>query len=121
MKKMDRTVFFDNLTSRSMEMVNKMPLSIFMTFWAVSALFVITPGADRDYAISAGIRGSTVVPAVGGLPFGHLIATIIVAAGVGTFVAGYPAALTFLTVTGAAMAIIAVLLLAEQFFREYTQ
>ncbi|WP_132927709.1 MULTISPECIES: LysE family translocator [Sodalis] len=79
-----------------------MTLSIFMTFWAVSALFVITPGADWAYAISAGIRGSTVVPAVGGLLFGHLIATIIVAAGVGTFVAGYPAALTFLTVAGAA-------------------
>ncbi len=35
-----------------------------MAFWAVSFLFVITPGADWAYAISAGLRGHTVVPAV---------------------------------------------------------
>lgn len=35
-------------------------------FWAVSFLFVLTPGADWAYAIAAGLRHRTVVPAVGG-------------------------------------------------------
>lgn len=70
-------------------------------FWVLSLLFVITPGADWAYAISAGLRGR-VVPAVGGLLSGHLMATVIVAAGVGTLLASVPLALTVLTVAGAA-------------------
>ncbi len=50
-------------------------------FWAVSFLLVITPGADWAYAIAAGLRHSTVLPAVGGLLTGHLAATAVVAAG----------------------------------------
>ena len=72
------------------------------TFWAVSLLFVITPGADWAYAISAGLRHRTVVPAVGGLLAGHLLATVVVAAGVATIVARSPTVLTALTLTGAA-------------------
>jgi len=79
-----------------------MNLSTFIAFWAVSILFVITPGADWAYAISAGLKGRVVIPAIGGLLSGHLIATIVVAAGVGTLVASHPFALTVLTVAGAA-------------------
>ncbi|KAF1370073.1 MULTISPECIES: LysE family translocator [Enterobacteriaceae] len=78
-----------------------MSLSMFAAFWAVSVLFVITPGADWAYAISAGIRGHRVVPAVAGMLSGHLVATIIVAAGVGSVIAGAPGVLTALTVAGA--------------------
>lgn len=79
-----------------------MSLSTFAAFWAVSFLFVITPGADWAYAISAGLRERVVIPAVAGLLSGHLVATIIVAAGVGGVVAGAPVALSAMTVAGAA-------------------
>lgn len=82
-------------------MARAMTLSVFVAFWAVSILFVITPGADWAYAISAGLRGRVVIPAVGGLLSGHLIATLIVAAGVGTLVTNHPLALSVLTVAGA--------------------
>lgn len=78
-----------------------MTLSVFVAFWAVSMLFIITPGADWAYAISAGLKGRVVLPAVAGLLSGHLLATVIVAAGVGTLVAGNPFALSVLTVAGA--------------------
>ncbi|CAI1103624.1 Homoserine/homoserine lactone efflux protein [Serratia liquefaciens] len=78
-----------------------MTLAIFAAFWAVSILFVITPGLDWAYIISAGIRGRVVVPAVVGLLCGHLIAIAIVAAGVGALVTGSPMALTALTLLGA--------------------
>lgn len=71
-------------------------------FWAVSFLFVMTPGADWAYAISAGLRHRTVIPAVGGLLTGHLAATAVVAAGLGAVVAASPAVLTVLTVAGSA-------------------
>ena len=70
-------------------------------FWMLSFLFVITPGADWAYSISAGLR-NRVVPAVAGLLAGHLAATAVVVAGVGTLLAGIPIALTVLTVAGAA-------------------
>lgn len=78
-----------------------MSLSMFAAFWAVSVLFIITPGADWAYAISAGIRGRRVVPAVAGMLSGHLVATLIVAAGAGSVIAGAPGILTTLTVAGA--------------------
>ncbi|RKQ60981.1 threonine/homoserine/homoserine lactone efflux protein [Vogesella indigofera] len=78
-----------------------MSYGIFAAFWAVSILFVITPGVDWAYAISAGMRGRVVVPAVAGLLIGHLLATLVVAAGVGALVAGHPLTLTALTVVGA--------------------
>ncbi|SDZ68611.1 LysE family translocator [Pseudomonas sp. NFIX28] len=78
-----------------------MSLSIFATFWAVSFLFVITPGADWAYAISAGLFGRVVIPAVAGLLIGHLLATLIVAAGVGGLIASNPLALLLLTLGGA--------------------
>jgi threonine/homoserine/homoserine lactone efflux protein len=78
-----------------------MTFSVFVAFWAVSFLFVVTPGADWAYAISAGLKGRVVIPAVGGLLSGHLIATMIVAGGVGTLAANHPTALAVLTVAGA--------------------
>lgn len=78
-----------------------MAVSTIVAFWAVSLLFVITPGADWAYAIAAGLRYRTVLPAVGGLLAGHLLATAVVAAGVATLVAGSPPVLAVLTVAGA--------------------
>ncbi|WP_328463372.1 LysE family translocator [Actinoplanes sp. NBC_00393] len=78
-----------------------MAVSTIAAFWAVSFLFVITPGADWAYAIAAGLRHRTVLPAVGGLLAGHLLATAVVAAGVAALVAGSPMVLTVLTVAGA--------------------
>lgn len=73
-----------------------------LAFWAVSILFVITPGADWAYAITAGLRNRSVVPAIAGMLAGHLLATLVVAAGVGVLVARHPAVLSMLTVAGAA-------------------
>jgi len=75
-------------------------LSVLTAFWAVSMLFVITPGADWAYAISAGMRGRWVMPAVAGMLSGHFLATLVVAAGVGSLLAGHPLALTLLTLAG---------------------
>ena len=60
-------------------------------FWAVSVLLSLTPGADWAYAISAGLRHRTVVPAVAGMVGGHAL-----------HVARFPMALTVLTLVGAA-------------------
>lgn len=70
-----------------------------LAFWGVSMLFVITPGADWAYAITAGLARRT-TPAVLGLLTGHLLATVIVAAGIGALVATTPTALTVLTIAG---------------------
>lgn len=70
-----------------------------LAFWGVSILFVVTPGADWAYAITAGLN-RRVPSAVAGMLTGHLIATLIVAAGVGTVVMSIPGALIVLTVAG---------------------
>lgn len=71
-------------------------------FWAVSFLLVITPGADWAYAITAGVRHRSVLPAVSGLLAGHVLATAVVAAEVAALLAGSPSILSVLTVAGAA-------------------
>ncbi|MFI9058285.1 LysE family translocator [Streptomyces anulatus] len=70
-------------------------------FLAVDLLLVFTPGADWAYAISAGLRGRTVVPAVTGLIAGHAVHALVAVAGLAVIVASSPAALTALTVAGA--------------------
>lgn len=70
-------------------------------FWAVSLLFVLTPGADWAYSITAGIRHRWVFPAVSGLLVGHVVATAVVATGVGVLVARFPMLLMILTLVGA--------------------
>lgn len=77
-----------------------MMVATLAAFWAVSLLFVITPGADWAYAITAGLR-HRVLPAVVGLLLGHLAATLVVAAGVAALVASVPVAMLALTVAGA--------------------
>jgi threonine/homoserine/homoserine lactone efflux protein len=70
-------------------------------FWAVSLLLVMIPGADWAYAITAGLRDRTVLPAVAGMLTGYLALTAVVAAGVAALVARWPLVLTGLTVLGA--------------------
>ena len=72
-----------------------------VAFWGVSMLFIMSPGADWSYAISAGIH-KRVLPSVTGLLFGHLLATLIVAAGLGLVLAQHPQALMTLSLLGAA-------------------
>jgi len=79
----------------------KVEFTTVAAFWAVSFLFVMTPGADWAYAITAGLRHRSVLPAVTGLLGGHLVATVVVAAGVAALVAGTPLVLTALTAVGA--------------------
>jgi threonine/homoserine/homoserine lactone efflux protein len=80
--------------------VESVSIGVVAAFWGVAIVFVLTPGADWAFAITAGLR-SRVVPAVAGLLLGHLSATAVVAAGVGTLVAELPVLLTVLTVAGA--------------------
>ncbi|MFJ7070672.1 LysE family translocator [Streptomyces sp. NPDC101115] len=70
-------------------------------FLAVDLLLVFTPGADWAYAISAGLRDRSVVPAVAGLVAGYAGYTLLAAAGLVVIVASSPAVLTALTVAGA--------------------
>lgn len=78
-----------------------MALGALAAFWAVSLLLVLVPGADWAYVIAAGLRDRSVLPAVGGLVFGYMGLTVVVAAGAAALVARSPAALTALTVLGA--------------------
>ncbi|MFF1651173.1 LysE family translocator [Streptomyces sp. NPDC058240] len=70
-------------------------------FLVVDLLLVFTPGADWAYAISAGLRGRSVAPAVIGLVAGHAVYALVAVAGLAVIVASSPAALTALTVAGA--------------------
>ncbi|MEV1025096.1 LysE family translocator [Streptomyces sp. NPDC050264] len=71
-------------------------------FLAVDLLFVFTPGADWAYAITAGLRERSVIPAVAGLIAGHLAYALLAVVGLVVIVANSPTVLTALTVTGAA-------------------
>jgi threonine/homoserine/homoserine lactone efflux protein len=77
-----------------------MAASSILAFWVVALLLIVVPGADWAFTISAGLRGRSVVPAVGGLVLGYGAVTLVVAAGVGALVASSPAILTGLTVVG---------------------
>ena len=79
-----------------------MEIELVGAFWLLSLLFVFTPGADWAYAITAGLRHASVLPAVAGLVTGHVVATFAVAAGVAAVMAGVPLLLTVLTAVGAA-------------------
>lgn len=78
-----------------------MAASSITAFWAVSVLLVLVPGADWAYAMAAGLRDRSVLPAVSGLLLGYVGLTAVVAAGVAAVVARTPAVLTALTVLGA--------------------
>lgn len=70
-------------------------------FWAVSMLFVLTPGVDWAYAMSSGLRRGGLVPAVSGMLVGHFTATCIVAAGVAALITASEFVMVALTVLGA--------------------
>lgn len=71
-------------------------------FLAIDLLLVFTPGADWAYAIAAGLRDRSVVPAVAGLVAGYAGYTLLAVAGLVVIVAGSASLLTALTVLGAA-------------------
>ncbi|MEV1294132.1 LysE family translocator [Pseudonocardia sp. NPDC049635] len=79
-----------------------MAVQAIVSFWGLSLLLVLTPGADWAYVIGAGLAQRTVLPAVAGLLAGHLALTGAVAAGIAALVASSPATLTALTAVGAA-------------------
>ncbi|WP_432000869.1 LysE family translocator [Streptomyces sioyaensis] len=70
-------------------------------FSAVDLLLVCTPGADWAYAISAGLRERSVLPAVAGLIAGYAGYTLLAVAGLVVIVASSPTVLTALTLAGA--------------------
>ncbi|EFE68841.1 LysE family translocator [Streptomyces viridosporus] len=78
-----------------------MDTTALLSFLALDLMLVCVPGADWAYTISAGLRGRSVVPAVGGLVAGYALHTVLAAAGLAVLVAGSPALLTALTVAGA--------------------
>jgi threonine/homoserine/homoserine lactone efflux protein len=78
-----------------------MAIASVMSFWAVSLLLVLVPGADWAYAIAAGLRDRSVLPAVAGLVAGYVALTAVVAAGVAAVIARSPLMLTVLTTLGA--------------------
>jgi threonine/homoserine/homoserine lactone efflux protein len=78
-----------------------MTFGMVAAFWAVSCLLVLTPGADWAYAINAGLRYRSVLPAISGLLAGYLAITVIVAAGAAALITSTPGALTGLTLAGA--------------------
>jgi threonine/homoserine/homoserine lactone efflux protein len=79
-----------------------MDLSAVAAFWLVAFLLILAPGADWAFTLSAALRGNAVLAAVGGLVTGYATMTAVVAAGVGTMVAGSAAALTGITLVGGA-------------------
>lgn len=70
-------------------------------FLAVDLLLVLTPGADWAYAITAGLRERSLLPAVGGLIAGYAGYTLVAVAGLAVLVASSASLLTALTVLGA--------------------
>ena len=77
-----------------------MAVSSIAAFWAVAALLIAVPGADWAYVIGTALSGRPVLLAVGGIVIGYAGITVVVAAGVGALVAGTPASLAALTITG---------------------
>jgi threonine/homoserine/homoserine lactone efflux protein len=78
-----------------------MAIGTVSAFWAVSFLLVLVPGADWAYAIAAGLRDESVLPAVAGLLAGYGALTAVVAAGVAVLIARSPLVLAVLTTLGA--------------------
>jgi len=72
-----------------------------VAFLTLDLLLVCVPGADWAYAISAGLRDRSALPAVSGLVAGYALHTLLAVAGLAVLVAGSPELLTVLTVAGA--------------------
>lgn len=71
------------------------------SFWLISMMFILTPGVDWAYAISAGITGDKIVAAVSGLMLGHFVAILLVVAGVGSLLSALPVLLNTIALVGA--------------------
>lgn len=78
-----------------------MPFSLLSAFWLVSFLFIMSPGMDWAYAITAGSTGRRVIPAVSGMVLGHFLIILLVAAGLGSLLRATPFALPAITFCGA--------------------
>ena len=78
-----------------------MAIEAVIAFWTVSFLLVLVPGADWAYAIAAGLRDRSVLPAVAGLLAGYVALTAVLAAGVAAVLVRWPLALAVLTTLGA--------------------
>lgn len=78
-----------------------MTAAALFSFWAFSMMFVLTPGADWAYAMSAGIRGRYIFSAVLGLLLGYVVLTAIVAAGIGILISGNHLLMLLLATGGA--------------------
>tara|TARA_Y100000310_G_scaffold338875_1_gene429789 strand:- start:627 stop:1259 length:633 start_codon:yes stop_codon:yes gene_type:complete len=72
-----------------------------LSFWLISMMFILTPGVDWAYAISAGIAGDKIIAAVSGLMLGHFVAILLVVAGVGSLLSALPALLNTIALAGA--------------------
>lgn len=79
-----------------------MPVGSFASFAVLDLLLVMTPGADWAFAITTGLNGEAVVAAIAGLAAGYLVQAALVTAGVGALLAQSPAALSIITLAGAA-------------------
>jgi threonine/homoserine/homoserine lactone efflux protein len=77
-----------------------MAASSVLAFWAVALLLIVVPGADWAFVLGTGLRGRSVVPAVGGIVLGYAGITVVVAAGVGVLIARSAAVLSWLTAVG---------------------
>lgn len=75
---------------------------LILGFATVSVALALTPGADWAYAISSGLGGRRIAPAVGGLLGGYLVHTILIVAGLAALVIAMPQLLAGLTIAGAA-------------------
>ncbi len=64
-------------------------------------MLVMTPGADWAYAITAGVRGGKLLPAIAGLAGGYVVQAALVVAGVGALLAQSQSAMQVLTYLGA--------------------
>jgi threonine/homoserine/homoserine lactone efflux protein len=89
-------------SARSAVASRPVDLTLMLQFWTVALLLALTPGADWAYAIAAGLQQRSVVPSVLGMVSGYVLVVIVVALGIGALVTEYPAALTVLTLAGAA-------------------
>jgi threonine/homoserine/homoserine lactone efflux protein len=71
-----------------------------LAFWGLAVLLIVVPGPDWAFTLSATVRDQPVIAPVGGLVVGYMALTAVVATGLGALVAGSPAVLTGLTLTG---------------------
>jgi threonine/homoserine/homoserine lactone efflux protein len=78
-----------------------MDAQLLLACWGMMTFMVLVPGPDWAYVIAAGTRDRTIVPALGGILIGYLLAVIAVAVGVGAALAALPWALVVLTLAAA--------------------